>query len=65
MTEPGEPMAAKGSTNSHPDADWISLLARRVVGQSAAYHRQSQPVYNWRPSFNEKYTRRALWSEKV
>ncbi len=38
MTERGEPMTASGSKspNSLPDTDLISLLARRVVGQSAA-----------------------------
>lgn len=38
MTEQGGPMTASGSksSNSHPDTDLISLLARRVVGQSGA-----------------------------
>ena len=38
MTEQGGPMTASGSksANSIPDTDLISLLARRVVGQSAA-----------------------------
>jgi ATP-dependent Clp protease ATP-binding subunit ClpA/ActR/RegA family two-component response regulator len=38
MTEQGEPITASGSKsdNSHPDTDLISLLARRVVGQSGA-----------------------------
>lgn len=38
MTEQGGPMTASGSksSNSFPDTDLISLLARRVVGQSAA-----------------------------
>ncbi|HKR13745.1 MAG TPA: AAA family ATPase [Pyrinomonadaceae bacterium] len=38
MTEQGGPMTASGpkSANSHPDTDLISLLARRVVGQSGA-----------------------------
>lgn len=38
MIEQGEPRTATGSksANSNPDTDLISLLARRVVGQSAA-----------------------------
>ena len=38
MTEQGGPMTASGpkGANSHPDTDLISLLARRVVGQSGA-----------------------------
>lgn len=38
MTEQGGPWTATGSksANSNPDTDLISLLARRVVGQSAA-----------------------------